>query len=126
MKRHFLIAFVAALFAFAGTAVAAAENAGNDMDGATSSDNGQMSQTYGAMDANADGQISQEEFDVYYTDVNVFRVWDANADGWLDEDEFGAGLFDYYDDNDDGYIDDAEWEDGVMVDDYGDNGFWDV
>lgn len=82
--------------------------------------------TYKAMDANGDNQISEEEFYNYYDDADVFGIWDANQDGMIDENEFVDGLYGYYDDNDDGYINDAEWEDGLMEDDYGDEGFWDV
>lgn len=109
MTPRFLIAVLTALFAFAGTAAVAAD-----------------ADTYGSMDANSDGQISEAEFTGYYDDSDIFDMWDVNDDGWIDDDEFGDGLFDYYDDDDDGYIDDAEWDDGIMVDDYGDNGFWDM
>lgn len=77
------------------------------------------------MDANNDGRISQAEFDAYAMQPGLYARWDVNHDGQVDQQEFVKVLYVYFDDNGDGYVDDAEWQDGVMVDDYGDNGLWD-
>lgn len=84
------------------------------------------SDIYGSMDANGDSNVSKDEFYAYYDDASVFDTWDANGDDSISDDEFVDGLWGYYDDDDDGAISDAEWENGIMVDDAGDNGFWDI
>ena len=110
MKKRYLP--VAMMLMFAGSTAFAA--------------NGSETEIYGAMDANDDDRVSEKEFSDYFMDSGIYDTWDVDGDGVLDEEEFGAVLYDYYDDDDDGYIDDAEWEDGIMVDDAGDEGFWDV
>ncbi|HET7315573.1 hypothetical protein [Salinisphaera sp.] len=123
MQRHFLIALTAAMLTCAGGTAVAADNSGNN----SSSDSGNsINKTYTSMDANQDGKVDQSEFTNYYDNSGLFDTWDADGDGYIDNDEFGDGLYGYYDDNGDGYIDDAEWQNGVMVDDRGDNGFWDM
>lgn len=82
--------------------------------------------TYSAMDDSNDGVVSKAEFHEYFLDASVFEAMDVNDDDRLGKREFGNGLFQHYDDDHDGYIDDAEWQDGIMVDDYGDHGFWDM
>lgn len=121
MKRYFLIALTATMLAFASGSAFADNGMSND--GSNGSSN---NDTFSTMDADGDGQVSASEFHNFYDDADVFDLWDANSDGWIDDDEFGDGLYGYYDDDDDGYISDAEWENGIMVDDYGDNGFWDI
>lgn len=86
----------------------------------------QAESVYVTMDTNNDDQVSEQEFNAYYQQAGVYDRWDVNDDGRIGQQEFVEVLYIYYDDNDDGYIDDAEWEDALMVDDYGDNGFWDV
>lgn len=81
---------------------------------------------FGDLDINDDDRISAVEFNDYYLDGGVFDTWDADRDGFLDDDEFSSGLFDIFDDDDDEYIDDMEWEAGLLMDDAGDDGFWDL
>lgn len=118
MKRQLLIALAATLPALASSAALANDNADQN--------SGANNDVYNSMDANGDNKVSEDEFHDYYVDSGIYDTWDADDDGWIDDDEFGDGLYDYYDDDDDGYIDDAEWENGVMVDDYGEYGFWDA
>lgn len=113
MKRSILLAVTATMLACTGSIAFAQDGA--DYDG-----------VYSMMDDNSDGMVSESEFHEYYDQEDIFETWDVNDDGVIDENEFGDGLFSYYDDDHDDYIDDAEWEDGIMVDDYGDNGFWDT
>lgn len=116
MKRQVLIILTALLLVpTVGTAFAA------NNPGATGSD----SNIYNAMDSNGDNQISENEFNIYFESSGLFDRWDANDDGSIDDVELGDALYDYYDDDDNGYIDDAEWKNGIMVDDYGDEGLWD-
>lgn len=124
MKRQLLIVLVATMLAFAGgSAVAQSDSSDN---GASNNANKSGDGTYQKMDADKDGQISEDEFRAYYDEAGIFDTWDVNDDEWIDDEEFADGLWDYYDEDDDGFISDAEWENGIMVDDYGDNGFWDM
>lgn len=122
MKYLFVLAAIGTLLAFAGN-TALADTSDGAGDGVV---NVVVVDTYTAMDDSNDGIVSKQEFSEYREDSAVFQAMDVNDDGRLGASEFGHGLYQYYDDNHDGYIDDAEWEAGLMVDDYGDNGFWDM
>lgn len=77
-----------------------------------------------ASDGDADGTISQDEFNSAWTDRGVFGDWDSDGDGNITEDEFNSGVFSGYDDDDSGAIEEPEF--GDVGDDVGDGGFWDV
>lgn len=99
-----------------------------DMDH-TMAANAQCREIYGTIDtvdSDGDSQLGEDEFAGFYQECGIYADWDANDDEFIDEEEFSDGLFDMYDDNDDGFVSDVEWDDGHMVDDAGDDGFWDV
>ena len=127
MKRYFPIALAATMMAFVSAGAFAASNS-NDVSDDTYQEklnSDPVAQTYLDIDSNSDNRVSEDEFRAYYDESGIYDNWDVNDDGVIDDDEFVEVLYLYYDDNDDGFIDDAEWQDGVMVDDYGENGFWD-
>ena len=75
-------------------------------------------------DGDADGAVSQDEFNSAWADGGVFGDWDGDGDGDITEDEFNAGVFSGYDEDDSGAIEEPEF--GDVGDDVGDGGFWDV
>lgn len=75
--------------------------------------------TYSDWDTNDDGLIDDDEFDALGYDWD-YDTWDANSDGYLDSGEFYDGIYTTYDANEDGHWDDGEWDDA------GDDGWFDV
>lgn len=73
-------------------------------------------------DDNGDG-VDAEEWNDGFGAEGVFDDWDADADGTLTEDEFNTGVFSSYDEDDDDYLDDNELS--AFEDDTGEDGVWD-
>lgn len=64
-------------------------------------------------DTNADTQIDEAEFGAGLQGDGVYGRWDADADGMLSEDEFNDGVWSMFDDDDDGIMNEPE---GVSLD----------
>lgn len=107
MQHHFLIALIATMLAFAGSAALAQQDTSNggDNDG-----------IYNIMDDNGDGKVGASEFKEYFAQTDVFENWDDDGNGMLSDYELGLGLYNYYKHNNPNF--DA-------ADDPGESGFWD-
>lgn len=63
-------------------------------------------------DADASGEIDENEFGASFSQTDNFGTFDADASGDIDEDEFNAGAFGVFDTNDDEEIDEEEFDAG--------------
>lgn len=101
----------------------------SDADGALSQDEfntgfGEAG-AYGAWDGDADGMLSEDEFNAGFGDAGGdFSDWDTDADGSLNEEEWNAGNFGRYDADGSGVIEEPEL--GQVNDDMGDGGLFDI
>lgn len=71
-----------------------------------------------AWDANADGELSVEEFSTGFADTGLYSEWDADGSGSLEVSELREGFYNIHDDNGDGIISEEEWDDGVFETDF--------
>lgn len=111
------IVSLAAVIAFAGSAMVAS------------------ALDFGVVDANADGNVTTDEFYGAASDAGLYADWDTDSDGLIEENEFSeiGGDWDYdtWDANSDGYLDSGEFYDGYYgnydsdEDGHWDNGEWD-
>ncbi|MCB8835833.1 hypothetical protein [Aurantimonas sp. VKM B-3413] len=75
-------------------------------------------------DADANGSVSQDEFNAGFDQNGAYKAWDKDGDGALSQEEFDTGVFGAYDRDNSGTIEEPEF--GDVGDDIGDGGFWDV
>jgi Ca2+-binding EF-hand superfamily protein len=65
--------------------------------------------TYAGLDADDNGEVSEEEFINAYDPSSLYGTFDADGDGQLGETEFNEGVFGAADDNGDGTLTEDEY-----------------
>lgn len=75
---------------------------------------------YADFDLDKDGYLTKDEFQQTGFDDELYDGWDVNKDDRLDDNEFSDGAFFNYDEDEDGHWNNGEWDDA------GDAGFWDI